>query len=534
MSSLRIIKFGGLKPLTSDRNLADHMATIANDVDLSQGILKPWRTPRNMGAQTGKVLWKEDCCTKSFDDCEASIAYKRIDCKRVIATNAGYPYPVTATLDEWCAGDICRLGFPCELHAPTTSVPADSGFNEHETDKQRRVYAYRLINKYGEISQVSMPSLSINVDALDDVTVTVPAGFDTYCIDSIEILRSEQMPDLSGNTANSTFFRIGEVPIGTTTFVDTGEIIQEFAEETIDFEPPPANLRSVQYWGNDTFVGLTGDKLTVSEKGDYHAWPEANYISFDDKPIQIVATDSVCYVATDARPYVVGINSENGCRAVNRLADSHPIVSKRSMVAYNNHALYASKDGIVMLSPSGQAKLLTAAYYTKDQWRALQPATMQAVIHDGHYFGFFANETIRFKIPDGVYEDGSEVNLTTLSMRPTAAYRSLNDELYYIEGGNLLWWNEGDDWLELTWQSSIFTAPSVTDFTAFKLQISHAKAYIEHWCDQERIDVDEVSDPYPKYLTAGRDGLDWSFLVKTKGIVKEYSIATSINDLGQK
>ncbi len=56
MSSLRIIKFGGLKPLTSDRNLADHMATIANDVDLSQGILKPWRTPRNLGAQTGKVL----------------------------------------------------------------------------------------------------------------------------------------------------------------------------------------------------------------------------------------------------------------------------------------------------------------------------------------------------------------------------------------------------------------------------------------------------------------------------------------------
>jgi hypothetical protein len=534
MTSLRINRFGGLKPIASERNLSDHMATIAKDVDLSQGILKPWRTPRDLGAFSGKHLWREDCCTKAFEDCYASVAYKRIDCKRIIATNVGYPYPVTGTLEEWCAGDVCRLGFPCDLPAPTTSTPANSGFSEYKTDKQFRHYAYRLINKYGEISNISDPSLHINVDALDNVTISLPAGFTSYCITSIEILRSEQMPDFSGNTANSMYFRIGEVPIGTTSFVDIGEIIQEIADETMDYAPPPDDLRSVQYWGNDQFVGLSENRLAVSEKGEYSAWPYANYISFDDIPVEILATESVCYVATDARPVIVSINVVDGCRAVNRLDDSHPIVSKRSMVAYNNHTLYASKDGIVMLSPSGQAKILTANYYTKDQWRALQPATMHAVVHDGHYFGFFENETIRFKIHDGVYEDTTDVGLTTLTMRPTAAYRALNDELYYLEGGKLWWWNEGDSWLELEWQSGTFDMPSIIDFSAFKLLISQDIATIEHWVDQERIDLDLILDANPKHLPSGRDGLDWSINIKTKGIVKEYSLATSINDLGMK
>lgn len=534
MATIKITKFGGIRPRIAKHNLADHMATVANDVDLSEGVLQPWQTDKDLGAMTGLSLWVEDCCKKSFDNCFASIAYDRMDCKRVIATDVK-EYPVTATLDDWCKGEVCRLGFPCDMLPPSPVQPPIPAFSEFSHAIQVRTYAYRYRNKFGEISAISSPSYQIQAVAGEPVTVTLPPTEDGYCITAIEILRSEQSPDIAGNNLASNYFLVGEVDFGVTTFIDGGQIVDEFADETMEFDPPPDNLKDVQYWQNGQFTGMANDNLYVSEHMNPSAWPTASMIGFTDKPRAHVLTADFCFVATDSRPVIVSARSdESGCRVVKTLEDVHPIIARRSLVAYNNHAIYATKDGLVMLSGTGQAKVITADHYSQRQWRALHPETMFAVIHDGHYFGFFKGETIRFRIPDSVYEDHGDIGLTTLSIRPSAAYRSLSDELYFIEGGKLYQWNAGSGFKEFEWQSAVYDAPEIVSFAAFKVQVAHDVATVEHWVDQERIDLDAVATPSPTYLPMGRDGLNWQINVKSRGVVSEYSLSTSINDLGRK
>lgn len=530
MTTVKLTKFGGMRPILSERNLSDHMAVVARDVDLSRGTLRPWRTSKFIGPQTGKALWREDCCTKVFTDCAASVAYHRMGDGRIIATDAEAAYPVTANLKEWCASDVCRLGFPCDLPAPAASAPPPAAFVRFDDARQVRVYAYRLLNRYNETSQISTPSATIEVDALMPVTVTVPTAFAGYCIDMVQILRSEQSPDRTGGQMDSQFFVVGEVALGVTTFTDDLITPLEMAED-LPINPPPDNLRDVQYWGNDQFIGLSDDTIVMTVPTEHHNWATANIRELHDKPIALAATNSVCYVATDARPAV--IKQGNGSCDITEAEDTHPIVSKRSMVGYNNHALYASKDGIVMIAPSGQCKIVTAAYYAKDQWQMLLPDSMFAAVHDGHYFAFFQNETIRFKIPDGVYEDAGDIGLTTLSIRPTAAYRGLDDELYYTDAQGLWQWNAGTDWLEFYFQSAPIDAISDVEFAAFKVDGVFAPVTIEHWVDQERIDLDTVNTNTATWLPSARSGQQWGVTMRSKGEVRCYYLSTSIHDLGR-
>jgi hypothetical protein len=268
MSTLSITRWGGMKPLVSDRTLADHMLTVARDVDLSRGTLKPWRTPKNISPKTGVALWIEDCCIKTFDDCNASVAYHRMGDGRVIATNAGAAYPITGTLAEFCSGDVVRLGFPCDLPAPSATAPVPKAWERFDDRRQHRTYAYRLVNRYGELSQISTPSLPIGVDALAHSIVTLPTSFAGFNVTSIEVLRSEQSPDRSGTESSSNFFVVGEVAIGTATFTDEGLPPLEMADTEDDYTPPPDNLREVQYWGNDQFrwrARTTHGRTTTTE-----------------------------------------------------------------------------------------------------------------------------------------------------------------------------------------------------------------------------------------------------------------------------
>jgi hypothetical protein len=532
MATLKVTRWGGLKPIVPNLNLADHMLTVARDVDLSRGTLKPWRTAKSVSAQTGQSLWVEDCCIKTFADCNASVAYHRMGDGRVIATNAGQAYPVTGTLAEFCSGDVVRLGFPCDLSPPTVTADIPKAWERFDDRRQSRSYAYRLVNRYGELSQISQPSIPVDVDALANATVTLPTAFAGFNVVSIEVLRSEQSPDRSGTEQASNYFVVGEVPLGTAIFLDEGLTPLEMADDEEDYTPPPEDLRDVQYWGNDQFIGLSGNSIAISREGAYNSWPYENYRAVHDRPIALSACTSVCFVATDARPAVIQKDG-NGMK-IEEAEDTHPIVSKRSMVGYNNHALYASKDGIVMIAPSRQCKIITSHHYTRDQWQALLPDTMHAVVHDGHYFGFFENETIRFRIPDGVYEEQGDISLTTLSIRPTAAYRSLNDELYYADAQGVWQWNNGTDWQTFYVESAPLDMAGITEFAAFKLICTHARATIEHWVDQERIDLDLIDTPEPVWLPSYRNGISWSYTLASKGEVTEYSLSTSINDLAQK
>lgn len=530
-----IEKFGGIAPRYSE-NLKFHMAEEAEDVDLSRFTLRPWREPLQVSNLIGQSIWHEDCCFLADQSCETSYAYKGLECTFLFATGmTGYPYPVIGKFED-CNLDICRLGFPCDLPPPTVvqTLPPPP-YVEGQTRFETVAYVYTLVDKYGN---ESMPSeISDFVDYYSGAVFISgwPTNFSGYCVERIRIYRTQSEMTYGAETAsNSTgnFFRVADLNILTPGVVDGGGII-EGALTTIEYGPPPDDLRQITYWREGQLAGLSGNRLVFSEQNRYHAWPDKYAVMFHDKPLKFLSGRTTGFVLTDGHPAVVKMRHEckgSGCHDVYELEDSHPIISVRSAVVYNDHAVYASKDGLIMLSANGQAKHILAEYYSKDQWMALKPWTMFAAIHDGHYYGFFEDHAIRFRLPDGIYESQGDIALTTLSMRPISAYRSDNDELYLGFADGIYRWNAANTFMNYNWRSAKITMPGIVRMTAYKVCCTQS-VIIDHWVNDTLQHSFNVLNQYPQRLPLCAKGIDWNVQFSGQYEVSRYMLATSIADL---
>jgi hypothetical protein len=543
MAGVRLNKFGGLLPRELPANLGAQMAQIAENIDLSRHSIKPWRKPKKLSSKTGQFLHREDCCEIVSSHCDASIADIRIGCGLMVATGLGQGYPVAAKVDDACAGNWTRLGFPCPLTAPVaTNLTPLHAFEVTDHSRQYRSYVYRLKNRLGQYSEPSTASNFIDVNQQGMVQIDLPTTFPPeYGITELQIFRSEQSPDLAGNESASDFYLIGSVPIGTGIYFDNGEDIGDELD-SIEHAPPSDNLRDVQHWKRGQLIGLSDNLVVFSIQNKPHAWPQKFALQLFRKPVSLLAGRSFAFVATDGQPSIISTRTNcdgDGCHDVTELSDSHPIISKRSAVLHDEHAIWATKDGLLMLAPSGKTTLLTQAYYTQDQWRAIQPETMLGIVHDGHYFGFTDTLSFRLKLPDATYDKVSDADFTTLNFsdtpestykRPMAAYRSDKDELFLVFDDGVYWWNESDQFMQATWRSSLMNMPAIAAFTAYKAIHDFADLTIEHWVDNERIDTEQVQSNRP-YRLPNISGINWIVDIKTKGEVTEYHLATSVRDL---
>jgi hypothetical protein len=539
MAGIRLTKFGGMLPLETPENLGKHMAVLAENTDLSRHTLRPWRNPRKVSGNTGAFLYKEACCEIVSTNCAASIADTQINCGLVIATGL-QPYPVIATHADACAGAWARLGFPCDLMAPVASGGVASEAVPGGQKSQMRSYCYRLKNKFGQYSAPSYPSNSISLDAQNTVTVNLPTAFDpSYNITDIEVFALETTADMAGNKAPADWFSVAEVPAGTATVTDAYNELGDLLDSE-DYDPPPGDLQDVQYWRTGQLAGLAGKKIVFSDKNRFQSWPASARHSFHDTPVALMVGSAIGFVATNGRPALIALNADCDAQSCHKVTDSltvdpHPIVSKRSAVMHNDHGIWATKDGLLMISPNGATKLLTAKFYTQDQWRALRPETMIGAVHDGVYYGFTDEIGFRLHLPDNTYAAAYDTELTTLKFaqgKPTALYRSFTDELYLQFADGVYWWNEGADFMILRWHGAVFDLPATTAMTAYKVVHEHADVLVNHWADDELIDTENVRSIRPHRLPIA-NALNWQVEIETTGEVKEYHLATSVRDLSE-
>jgi hypothetical protein len=307
-----------------------------------------------------------------------------------------------------------------------------------------------------------------------------------------------------------------------------------------DYEPPPDNLRDVRYWRAGQLAGLSGDEVVFSKKNSYHCWPSSYRHALHDKPLALVMGSGIGFIATNGRPAIIRITANCDSGACYSVADGlspdpHPIVSKASIALHNEHAIWATKDGLLMLSPNGQTRLLTNDYYAIDQWRALKPQTMIGAVHDGVYYGFTDEIGIRLDLPDTTYKSANDTALTTLKFdqgKPTALYRSNEDELYIQFPDGLHQWNEGGSFMKLNWHGRVNNLPGNTAMTAYKVAHEHADVLVKHWADDELIDSEIVQHSRGHRLPIA-SGLDWQVELETTGEVTEYHLSTSFRDLSE-
>ena len=555
MAELKLTRFSGLVPRLHPRNLPENSATKILDVDLSNGTLKPFRTNKKVSDKTGKYIFVDNCCYITSDNCKASVDIIEDECSIVVATGLG-PHPVQNLKSKACNNEWVRLGFP-ETTTPTAQaidfkpLPHQTGAH-FDMAREVREYFYTLVTCLGEgtACQESLPSEVSNLVEChngDDVVVsniltTAPNG---YKIDSVRIYCAVTMVDFDGREQEPVFLEVGEVPFGTGTFLHKARTGYGDECMTEEYDNLPDNAKNLVYCNNGQLAAIVGCELWLSEPFKPHAWPEAyRYGRFTGKPLRFIPTETTGYILTDSVPAVIEIESpctSQGCRKITQLSETHPIISYDSAAAYNGACFYATNDGIVMLQGNASA-VITAQYFSRDDWLAIAPWTLKGVVHDGYYYGFSDVMSFRFKVPDNVHEQFESSTLVELSDKPTAVYRTNQDRLMLAFDDGIYEFDEGLEWREFQWKSKPYIAPGYTAFTAYKIVGDYTEFHVVHRLLKRQRDemVDEhivvgdhmTFDNKPRRLRAGYSTINFDVAISGRGEVTEYHIATSVNELG--
>ena len=124
-------------------------------------------------------------------------------------------------------------------------------------------------------------------------------------------------------------------------------------------------------------------------------------------------------------------------------------VAKRSIVSIGGGVMYASPDGLVYVGAGG-SRVVTEELYTREEWQALNPSTIEAHFHDGKYVSLYAAGG------GFILNSIEDASLTLFDDVVTAGFvDKIADALYLVVGGVIKKFNAGTD-KTYTWRSKKF------------------------------------------------------------------------------
>lgn len=576
MPSIQINTFGGMAPRLSRALGSNSRAEIAENVNLGHGTLKPWRIPSELFSDEEgkcvKVLHEYQCCWITDENPCATFANGHEGCNRVFGFGVtGYDYPVWAKIEKCCGTDIIqpdwkRLGVPQPRFSLSFLTPPNQAgrvapAKGEQRKRELRDYIYTYVNSCGEESAPS-PAVSdcrdADADAQAQLTIPpLPADAGDYDITSIRIYRIQTGTDDTGDKTgmNAEYFLVDEIDVtgataGVTRINYTDEGRVDCLGEpnlTRHYYPPVECLQNVIALRDGVLMAHEGKKLWFSEPWNYHAW--CCFVELDDV-IQNISYndgngDGAVYVVTDGHPYIVaekGIDADcRCCRDVFKFPESLPCVSVRSVAECPAGVVYASRDGLVMLS--GQSAIVeTDPIMFKDDWEEYHPNEIMGVIHDNVYFGFSDHQSFRYELSGQVYHRGGvgiENRFTELTLTPSAAYRSRDDFLYLAFGNSIGKWDDGADLLTMRWRQRISVMPGKTNFAASKVVfedfLEHCDApqknIVRHYAGDHVFFERELTHTRGYRLPRGHHHINFAVEIEGQEEVREIHFATSMHEL---
>lgn len=456
--------FRGELPILDPRLLPENNAQVAKNVDLRRGTLNAYKAPlaadslpatinpsnlyRYDVGNDGSGFWFSWGSAYDIDVVRSPIAndpYARVYWTGQDAPKMGSLAQVTAGTGPY-PSDFYQLGVPAPDTGPTATVPA-SRTTIPDTAVET-AYVVTLVTVFGEEGPPSDPSASVirwdNVSgapAYGDIDITLPA-----------------LPTADLNITKKRLYRVesgaqyqlvAELTAATTTYTDS--VLSEnlgIALQSLEWDGPDASMQGLTVLPNGILAGFFGNTLAFSEPYLPHAWPVLYQLAFEDPIVSIAAISNGLVVTTTGKPWLV-TGSSPEAMAQMQLDVNQPCLAKRSSVDMGGYAIYAGFDGLVAIGGS-QAKVITADVLTREQWQALNPATLHAYRYDGKYLGFYDGGSFAFTpgvgiefydvLADGGYYDLSE------------------DALYLIQSGTITQWNAGTP-LTYTWRSRVHEIP---------------------------------------------------------------------------
>lgn len=448
---------------------------------------------------------------------------------------------VTATTITLAGSDTTNLSdFTDPSAALISAVFTDSDFED-------RSYVFTLVSDWGEEGPPSPPSDVVTV--LKDggkATVTLtwarPNGYD-------HIVKARVYRTATG-TNNTSFFFVKEVAI-----VGGGPSTPVIVEVEDDVDPlrlgelmpsqewtaPVTGMFGLMAMPNGFMLAFKGNTVYACEAYQPHAWPDRYRKTCEYEIVGGAALGQSAVIATTGRPYLA-TGSDPASLTLQDLPVDAPCLSPRSIVSIGTGVVYATHDGLAVITPAG-SQIITQNILTKSQWAAAWNSQMYAGFHDGRYLVLSPNSSpTSFSIRISADGDLQYTTYPGLLGRATAI-DTANDSLCYIgQAGDgsfrrLFRFDGGSSLHSFTWTSKVFTLQAPANFACAQVfalnypvtvTISAAKPPGVAMSTVLTLSVTN-SDPFR--LPSGFTAREWQVTMTGTAEVQRLDMATSIAEL---
>jgi hypothetical protein len=287
---------------------------------------------------------------------------------------------------------------------------------------------------------------------------------------------------------NGIYLFVDEIPATQVDYTDVKKA-EELGEEmsSLTWKEPPGTLSGLINLPNGIMAGFVGRDVYFCEPYRPHAWPE-NYTQTLDFPVVgLGRMDTTLAVLTKGVPYFIQ-GSHPDSMVVVKSDIQQSCSSKKSIVSVSGNVIYASPDGLVLLSSSG-SKVITENMFTQAQWQSFKPESIVAYTQDLKYIAFYDNRVIEDGIVISGERGGFIYDLTTgqfvlHDLYALAGYSDLLRDTLFLcfDDNSLRKWNAGAA-KDYVWKSKKFTFPKPISFSCAQVEAETypltAKFYVD-------------------------------------------------------
>jgi len=551
MSAIVFSDFRGSKPARSPKLLADNLGQVAENVYIESGNLTPLLDTTLVGplGKTGTLntLYKLGDTWLHWNEI-VSVARMPISnnaLNRVVFTGTDIPRVTDETLAAEGGGvNYPEVSYALGVPAPDTILTAQVVQNIAEGlqiqwniagtvddgigNKIARVYTYTFVNQWGQESAPADPSDLIY--AGDDDTVhlsnfaSVPIG--PYDITHVRIYRS-----VAGSPGNVSYLLVEEVayPVVPDPYVDdksTADLGESL--DTALWDAPPDDLQGITNMANGILAGYIENDLYFSEPYQGHAFPVDYKRTLDYKVTGIASVGNMLIVTTEGYPYIVTGNHPT-LLTLNKLEQQQACVSERSIVEISTGAIYASSEGLVMIS-GNSAMLITDGVYPKRTWKDLNPSTMHGYFYKNMYIGFHDTGSFQFDLRSGDFITSTQTADSAFSDMVTGKLHltkmdpdNFTNTLHQFD-------SDEDSPLTLRWLSKKVET-SQTNIEAFRVSAVDYPVQIRLIADGDDKGTVDVFNDEPRRFQRGYTARVWEVEVRSIYDIYTISIADDVDSL---
>ena len=377
---------------------------------------------------------------------------------------------------------VTSSGTSIIIQGPTSSSPSSFTVSwEYGEDKfltatwaegvpESRVYTWTWISTIDGLTMESgaaPPSRVVSLDPLSDLAMLSGLSADIASDQNVRVTGKRIYRASAG-----VFLFVAEIPAQQTTYTDVrlAENLGEVLPEAASAEMPPNGLVGLVNLPNGFMAGFVDSDIYVSLAYRPYAFPVNYRRTLDYRIVGLGVIDTTLVVLTQGNPYFLqGASPEVMVQVKSDVEQA--CVSKRSIVSMGGMVVYASPDGLIMLSPGG-SEILTEGRFERADWQALHPETIHAYKHDARYIAFHAaaaDGSTGFVVD---FKTGEFIKHTLVA---TAGHSDLRNDTLFLAatGGALVKWGQGN-YLKGKWRSNVVSLPQISGFSCAQIE---AEAY---------------------------------------------------------